>query len=30
MPVPPSDGVPAPGQAAGGWVQLTALSDIAL
>ncbi len=30
MPVPPSDETPAPGQAAGGWVQLEELSDIAL
>ena len=30
MPAPPSDVAPAPGQAAGGWVQLRELSDIAL
>jgi endonuclease G, mitochondrial len=30
MPVPPADVAPAPGQAAGGWVQLRELSDIAL
>ena len=30
MPVPPSDEAPAPGQAAGGWVQLRELSDITL
>jgi endonuclease G, mitochondrial len=30
MPVPPAEEAPAPGQAAGGWVELESLSDIAL
>jgi endonuclease G, mitochondrial len=30
MPVPPADVAPPPGQAAGGWVQLQSLDDIAL
>jgi endonuclease G len=30
MPAPPAEEVPAPGQAAGGWVQLESLSDIRL
>jgi endonuclease G, mitochondrial len=30
MPAPPSDEVPAPGSAAGGWVQLRSLSDVVL
>jgi endonuclease G len=30
MPAPPSDGAPAPGQVAGGWVQLRSMSDIRL
>jgi endonuclease G len=30
MPAPPAEEIPAPGQAAGGWVQLRSLSDVRL